>query len=145
MTSEGISSRLTLSHPFRFDWSIQGEYGPFRAQNEAVVPFWLAALLKKRNLCRVKPPEWMKAESLLSVLAEEKKNPNQWQELPHHYIEIAKLLFTTAEDDFSEFEMDVHEVSPLVRSPPSFSHTPSALKSLCAPNAPPTTKHRFAG
>ena len=53
----------------------------------------------------------MKSESLVQVLAAEKSSPNEWQELPHHYIEIAKLLFTKAEEDFAEFEMDVHEVS----------------------------------
>ena len=87
----------------------------------------------------------MKTESLLSVLAEEKKNPNQWQELPHHYIEIAKLLFTTAEDDFSEFEMDVHEVSRPVPSPSSFTHTHQRAKLALCSQRPPTTKHRFAG
>mmetsp|Transcript_2552 Transcript_2552/g.4170 ORF Transcript_2552/g.4170 Transcript_2552/m.4170 type:complete len:159 (-) Transcript_2552:1267-1743(-) len=92
---------------------INGDYGPFRAQNEASVPFWLASLLRKRNLCRVKPPEWMNSESLGTVLAEEKKYPNLWQQLPHHYIEIAKMMFTIAEEDFSEFDMDVHEVSAL--------------------------------
>ncbi|WZN59857.1 DNA replication complex GINS protein PSF2 [Chloropicon roscoffensis] len=93
---------------------VNGEYGPFRAQNEATVPFWLATLLRKRNLCRVKPPEWMKSESLVQVLAAEKSSPNEWQELPHHYIEIAKLLFTKAEEDFAEFEMDVHEIRRLI-------------------------------
>ena len=77
------------------------------------MPFWLASLLRKRNLCRVKPPEWMNSESLGTVLAEEKKYPNLWQQLPHPYTEIAKMMFTIAEEDFSEFDMDVHEVSAL--------------------------------
>ncbi|QDZ18594.1 DNA replication complex GINS protein PSF2 [Chloropicon primus] len=93
---------------------VNGEYGPFRAQNEATVPFWLASLLRKRNLCRVKPPEWMKSEALIAVLAEEKRSPNEWQELPHHYIEVAKLMFTAAEEDFAEFDMDVHEIRRLI-------------------------------
>ncbi len=80
------------------------------------MPFWLASLLRKRNLCRVKPPEWMNSESLTNVLAEEKRFVNEWQKLPHHYIEIAKLMFTVAEEDFSEFDMDVHEVSSDSRS-----------------------------
>ena len=53
----------------------------------------------------------MNSDSLTNVLAEEKRFANEWQKLPHHYIEIAKLMFTVAEEDFSEFDMDVHEVS----------------------------------
>ena len=56
----------------------------------------------------------MRSESLSTVLAEEKRNPQSWQELPHHYIEIAKLLFNMAEEDFSEFEMDVREIRRLI-------------------------------
>jgi GINS complex subunit 2 len=93
---------------------IGGDYGPFRAQSEATVPFWLASLLKKRNLCRVKPPEWMQSESLSTILAEEKRQPSAWQELPHHYIEVAKLMFNVAEEDFSEFDMDVQEIRRLI-------------------------------
>ena len=72
---------------------------------------WLATMLRKRHQCRIKPPEWMDATNLGNVLKDEKANATAWQQLPYHYIEIAKLLFTKAEEDFAEFEMDVHEVS----------------------------------
>lgn len=93
---------------------ISGEFGPFRAQSEAVVPMWLATMLRKRHQCRIKPPEWMHATNLGNVLKDEKANATAWQQLPYHYIEIAKILFTVAEEDFAEFDMDVNEIRRLV-------------------------------
>ena len=71
---------------------------------------WLATMLRKRHQCRIKPPEWMHATNLGNVLKDEKANATAWQQLPYHYIEIAKILFTVAEEDFAEFDMDVNEV-----------------------------------
>ena len=60
---------------------------------------WLATMHRKRHQCRIKPPEWMDATNLGNVLKDEKANATAWQQLPYHYIEIAKILFTVAEED----------------------------------------------
>lgn len=39
--------------------SLQGDFGPFYPQIPVKVPLWLAAALKKRGKCTIRPPQWM--------------------------------------------------------------------------------------
>lgn len=38
---------------------LAGIYGPFTPPSRATVPLWLALSLKRKNKCRIVPPEWL--------------------------------------------------------------------------------------
>ncbi|GMH04273.1 hypothetical protein Nepgr_006112 [Nepenthes gracilis] len=84
---------------------ISGDYGPFRPQIPASVPYWLAVALKKRGKCTIRPPEWMSVETLTRILEAERDSPREFQPLPFHYVEISKLLFDHARDDIPDIYM----------------------------------------
>ncbi|XP_057539561.1 DNA replication complex GINS protein PSF2 [Amaranthus tricolor] len=84
---------------------ISGDYGPFRPQIAAQVPLWLAVALKKRGKCSIRPPEWMSIDKLTQVLEAEREFPKEFQPLPFHFVEIARLLFDHAKDDISDLYM----------------------------------------
>uniref|UniRef100_A0A7I4CQ34 DNA replication complex GINS protein PSF2 n=1 Tax=Physcomitrium patens TaxID=3218 RepID=A0A7I4CQ34_PHYPA len=79
---------------------ICGDYGPFRPQIPITVPLWLGIAMKKRSKCRIQPPGWMSVERLTEVLEMEREAPREFQPLPFHYVEIAKLLLDNAREDF---------------------------------------------
>ncbi|KAG0581996.1 hypothetical protein KC19_3G025900 [Ceratodon purpureus] len=79
---------------------LQGDYGPFRPQIPVTVPLWLGIAMKKRSKCRIQPPDWMSVERLSEVLEMEREAPREFQPLPFHYVEIAKLLLDNAREDF---------------------------------------------
>jgi GINS complex subunit 2 len=79
---------------------ICGDYGPFRPQIPVTVPLWLGIAMKKRSKCRIQPPDWMSVERLTEVLEMEREAPREFQPLPFHYVEIAKLLLDNAREDF---------------------------------------------
>lgn len=79
---------------------ICGDYGPFRPQIPVTVPLWLGIAMKKRSKCRIQPPSWMSVERLTEVLEMEREAPREFQPLPFHYVEIAKLLLDNAREDF---------------------------------------------
>lgn len=88
---------------------IEGDFGPFKAGKQVMVPFWLALMLKKDKKCRITPPEWMNAETLTDILAKEQEekgiftkvcNPGAgYQQHEYHFMEISKLMLRYAEDD----------------------------------------------
>ncbi|GAB4827472.1 DNA replication complex GINS protein PSF2 [Ancistrocladus abbreviatus] len=84
---------------------ISGDYGPFRPQIPALVPLWLAVALKKRGKCTIRSPEWMSVEKLTQILEAERDSPREFQPLPFHYVEIARLLFDHARDDIADTYM----------------------------------------
>ena len=82
-----------------------------RPPNPIEVPLWLALFFKKRDKCRLKPPEWLEPEALETTLTEERTNTGQFAEIPFHYIEVAKELLECAADDIPE----VHRVRSLLK------------------------------
>lgn len=66
------------------------------------VPLWLAIHLRKQDKCRIKPPDWMDAESLKRVLRVEKDDAQTFEPLPFHYVEIAEQLLLVASSDFPD-------------------------------------------
>ena len=72
----------------------QKSIGPFHAGEDAKVPLWCAIYLRKRNLCRLKPPSWMSIENLKKVLKHERdpKINIFSRDLPFRYMEIARGL-----------------------------------------------------
>ena len=94
--------------PFKKEGTLHlmcGDVGPFTPQVPTKVPLWLALTLKKRDRCHVRPPEWMTADSLQDVLNFEKAPENNQKlntDLPHHYLEIASMIFERAPDNVAE-------------------------------------------
>ncbi|KAJ3287837.1 DNA replication protein psf2 [Borealophlyctis nickersoniae] len=113
---------------------INGTYGPFRPAIKLDVPLWLAVTLKKKQKCKIQPPEWMdtgegpfflvgppRTSRLLTysvyllhgknILAEElqakldeETNKPEFSSLPFHYMEIAHALLDCASDDIPNAE-----------------------------------------
>ncbi|CBI26496.3 hypothetical protein VitviT2T_024097 [Vitis vinifera] len=84
---------------------ICGDFGPFRPQIATQVPLWLAVALKKRGKCTIRPPEWMSVDKLTQVLEAERNSLREFQPLPFHYVEIARLLSDHARDDIPDVYM----------------------------------------
>ncbi|KAL1825092.1 hypothetical protein ACET3Z_011870 [Daucus carota] len=84
---------------------ISGDFGPFRPQIATQVPLWLAVALKKRGKCTIRLPDWMSVEKLTQVLEAERDSARDFQPLPFHYVEIARLLFDHARDDIPDIYM----------------------------------------
>jgi GINS complex subunit 2 len=75
----------------------QRNLGPFIAGEATSVPLWLAIYLRKRNLCRLIPPQWLHVTHLKKVLSHE-RNPNEVQfskDLPFRYMEISRIILQT--------------------------------------------------
>ncbi|CAG9763870.1 unnamed protein product [Ceutorhynchus assimilis] len=53
---------------------IGGDVGPFRATIPVRVPLWMAIDLKKRQQCKIVPPDWMDVDYLTRLKEEEKVN-----------------------------------------------------------------------
>ncbi|KAJ2807591.1 DNA replication protein psf2 [Coemansia helicoidea] len=78
---------------------VTGTVGPFRPPQKAVVPLWLAVMLKRASRCRIVAPDWLRYEHLRTLCCEEDQPDSLFTRLPHHYLEIAHVLLTNAEDD----------------------------------------------
>lgn len=70
--------------------------GPFNAGVETAAPLWLAAHLRRRNLCRLVPPSWLDVDVLRSVLKHE-RDPREASFsplLPFRHAEIASAVLS---------------------------------------------------
>ncbi|KAL9179357.1 hypothetical protein ACHAXT_008647 [Thalassiosira profunda] len=86
-----IVPSFTLPEPMEL---LSGTVGPFRAGMDAVVPLWLATMLRRRKLAKIVPPSWMDAEVLKGVLKFE-RDPNEASfspDLPFRHAEIARAI-----------------------------------------------------
>eukprot|EP00126_Sphaerothecum_destruens_P008106 Sdes_comp20093_c0_seq1m13050 len=92
---------ITIIPHFKVDilHFISGNYGPFIPGKPVTVPFWLALTLKKRQKCKVKPPEWLCLDVLNEKYEEEKSNESRFSELPQHYLELSTLLVSNCADN----------------------------------------------
>ncbi|KAJ2850355.1 DNA replication protein psf2 [Coemansia brasiliensis] len=81
---------------------MRGTVGPFRPPQKAKVPLWLAVMLKRSNRCRIVAPKWLSFSHLRSLCKEEEQPESMFTKLPPHYLEIAHILLSTAEDDIVE-------------------------------------------
>ncbi|KAJ2721638.1 DNA replication protein psf2 [Coemansia sp. Benny D115] len=81
---------------------VRGAIGPFRPPQKTQVPLWLAIMLKRTNRCRILPPSWLNYEHLRKLCREEDQPDSLFTKLPYHYLEIAHILLTHAEDDLAE-------------------------------------------
>ena len=89
----------------------QGTVDEMRPPEPISVPLWLALFFKKRDKCRLTPPDWLEPEALETTLTEERTNTGQFAEIPFHYSEVAKELLECAADDIPE----VHRVRSLLK------------------------------
>ena len=98
------NSMVTIIPKFKLGvlYMITGEYGPFLSQTPAEVPVWLGVHLKKLQRVNIKAPDWLEVEYLTSCLEQEKRDQNLSRSLPHHYSEIASMLFEVASDDIDQ-------------------------------------------
>eukprot|EP01133_Synstelium_polycarpum_P014868 gene14868-17581_t len=78
---------------------MSGTYGPFQPPLPVDVPLWLAISLKKTKKCRITVPRWMSIDELKVKFDIENTNDSSFEELPLHYIEVANLLLSHAQDD----------------------------------------------
>ncbi|CAA22185.1 DNA replication complex GINS protein psf2 [Schizosaccharomyces pombe] len=67
------------------------------------VPLWLALELKKQNLARIVPPEWMEIGKLENIRDDELENET-FSELPFRWLETAHLLLNFCADDIEDVE-----------------------------------------
>jgi len=100
---------------------IDGNIGPFVSSLPLSVPLWLAANLKGRHMCKVECPKWLTKGFLMTVLGHEKDPLNSAfyakddmregydTELPHHFLEISRILLRWEED-----VADAHTVRTLI-------------------------------
>ncbi|KAJ2467356.1 DNA replication protein psf2, partial [Coemansia sp. RSA 2320] len=79
-----------------------GVVGPFRPPQKTEVPLWLAVMLKRTNRCRIVAPKWLAFEHLRDLCRREEQPDAMFTRLPVHYLEIAHMLLTHAEDDLVE-------------------------------------------
>ncbi|XP_064399077.1 DNA replication complex GINS protein PSF2-like [Halichondria panicea] len=78
---------------------IQGDYGPFNPSMATLVPLWLAINLRKRQKCRIEPPQWLNVATLSATKTAE-KDSSVFTKMPsEHYMEVASLLLNNACDD----------------------------------------------
>lgn len=57
------------------------------------MPLWLAITLKKRQKCKIQPPEVLQLERLQAFLRQEEDTTiDGFVHLPFHYLEVAFLL-----------------------------------------------------
>ena len=80
---------------------VTGNYGPFEPQEPCEVPLWLACLLRKRKMCTVEAPAWLRTEALERTRDAETEDRDAFQALPAHYVEVAALLLECAGDDLA--------------------------------------------
>jgi len=83
---------------------LEGEYGPFRPNFPITVPLWLAIQFKKKNLCQIRPPDFMDLETLLKAKQDE-SNDETFKPLPFHYRQIASLILENAASDVPKSEL----------------------------------------
>jgi len=80
---------------------ITSSFGPFRPGLQAVVPLWLAVILKENQQCRIISPPWLLIDALEQTLSDEIREAGFSNSLPYHYVEIAEILLRHARDDLS--------------------------------------------
>ncbi|KAI7824275.1 DNA replication complex GINS protein psf2 [Kickxella alabastrina] len=78
---------------------VRGTVGPFRPPQKTKVPLWLAVMLKRTNRCRIVAPTWLSFEHLRDLCKREEQPDSLFTRLPFHYLEIAHIILTYAEDD----------------------------------------------
>ncbi|KAI9505802.1 DNA replication protein psf2 [Coemansia spiralis] len=81
---------------------VRGTVGPFRPPQKTEVPLWLAVMLKRTNRCRIVAPSWLSYEHLYKLYKREEEPDSLFTKLPQHYLEIAYMLLTHAEDDVED-------------------------------------------
>ena len=91
-----------------------GRFGPFSPPDPVSIPLWLAILLKESGRCKLVTPDWMNKDALQETLKNERENV-EFQPLPFHYKEIAKLLCRWRADvpDCTEVERLLLELDSL--------------------------------
>ncbi|KAI8805660.1 hypothetical protein BJ742DRAFT_819573 [Cladochytrium replicatum] len=102
--AESESIEIIPTHRMETLELIGGFYGPFRPPVRQSVPVWLAVLLKKKQKCRIYPPQWLDVTWLRDKLRDETTEKNQFSALPFHYVEIAEILLDSASDDVPQAE-----------------------------------------
>ena len=90
-----------VNHPaFKF---ISGQFGPLVSGMPCDVPLWLAITLRKRGKCTINMPSWMEVDNLERLVASE-RTERSLGALPYHFMEIAHILLTNANEDVKQPE-----------------------------------------
>lgn len=97
----------------------QGTFGPFTPAMEVEVPLWLAINLRKRQQCRIVPPQWLEVTFLTKILEQDTTEKQTLCNINFHYIEISSLLFNVASEDIVEVDQVRTLLEVVVYPPPS--------------------------
>jgi hypothetical protein len=85
---------------------LQGTFGPFKKNSEAVVPLWLAVKLKADHRADIRCPPWLTVEQLEETYSREvaPERKSKLSPLPVFYLEIASVMFKHAADNLEDAE-----------------------------------------
>lgn len=97
--SEDSLVRISPSMNIKRLEMISGDYGPFKSGISTEVPLWLAIVLRKRNRCKLVPPDWLTVEYLEDRLKTERMD-EAFCCLKPYAIEIGSRLIREAPGDF---------------------------------------------
>lgn len=101
---EAESTLVTIEPNFKMPQKLEfitSSFGPFLPGLQAVVPLWLAVILKENQQCRIISPPWLLIDALEQTLNDEIREAGFSNSLPYHYVEIAEILLRHARDDLS--------------------------------------------
>ena len=95
---------------------INGTYGPFRPNESAVVPLWLALMLRSSQVCAVVAPAYLSVAGV-AALVEEDQASAVFTRLPsHHFFEVAALVLAHAPEGVEAPELVARLVAQLRRA-----------------------------
>ncbi|CAN6662042.1 DNA replication complex GINS protein Psf2p [Trichomonascus vanleenenianus] len=77
------------------------EIPKLQPMRHAVLPLWLALLLKKQGRVRIVQPDWLQESQLKKVYDEEVQNSDRFSPLPWHWMEVGEAILSDAADDLS--------------------------------------------
>jgi hypothetical protein len=75
---------------------IMGVIGPFSKGDVVAIPFWVANILNRFEICRITYPKWLKINWLEKKIYNE-KNLEGLQAMPFNYFELSKILIIKTE------------------------------------------------
>ncbi|KAK6631266.1 hypothetical protein RUM44_005792 [Polyplax serrata] len=108
-------SLITIIPKFscRKTYLITGEVGPFRAGLPTKVPLWLASDLRRRQKCRIVPPDWMDIEKLNQLNNEEAGSVKFCKIPSENYFVEAKIILGFGIEDNPNFSSIMTAVKDL--------------------------------
>lgn len=74
------------------------------------MPLWVALILKFQDKCNIVPPDWLNLAHLKAKYDEEVRRPQQFSNLPWHWIATLKIFLARAPDDLADPSHELRSV-----------------------------------